>query len=476
MSRALLPHIDRRSFIKLSAVASLTLLVGCGSDDSPTDNTTNQKLLPIPELLQPDIIGNVKHYNLTIKESKHQFFDEAKTDTYAINGTYLAPTIKVIDGDEVSINFKNSLNEATTMHGHGMHVPAKMDGTPHQVIEPDKSWSARYRVKQKAATNWYHPHFMGKTADHVYKGLAGFIVVEDEESRALDLPDRYGIDDIPLVLQDRRFVNSQFDYTPTMQEVMRGYIGDTFIVNGAIKPTFEAEAKEIRFRLLNGSNSTVYELGFSDNRSFNQIATDNALLESPVALNRVTLSPGERAEIVVDFSGDLGKSVDLYEYKNSKTFLQIDIKKQATATTSLPNKLTSLVKLNPLNSATSRTFTLSGRMGSFQINGKSMDIDRIDEVVPLNAIEIWEVKNSMMVDHNFHIHATHFMIIERNGNSAGVAANERGYKDTVYIKGGESVKFIVKMVDYTDTKIPYMYHCHFLEHEDRGMMGQFVVT
>ncbi len=103
-------------------------------------------------------------------------------------------------------------------------------------------------------------------------------------------------------------------------------------------------------------------------------------------------------------------------------------------------------------------------------------MSRIDEEIPLDQIEIWEVTNSMMIDHNFHIHATHFMIIERNGSSANVAKNEKGYKDTVYLKGGESVKFIVKMTDYKDSEVPYMYHCHFLEHEDRGMMGQFTVV
>ncbi len=476
----------RRSFIQLSVIVSMWMFSGCGSDSSSTDSTNSKNSLPIPDLLQPIEIDGVKHFDLTIKESEHQFFDGAKTDTYAINGTYLGPTIKVENSDEVSINFTNQLNEATTMHGHGMHLPANMDGTPHQVIEPTKSWSARYRVNQKACTNWYHPHFMGKTADHVYKGLAGFIIVEDSESKDLDLPSRYGIDDIPLVLQDRRFKNNQFDYNPTMQEVMRGYIGDTFIVNGAIEPTFEVENKEIRFRLLNGSNSTVYELGFSDNRTFSQIATDNALLESPVTLNRVTLSPGERAEIVVDFSSDLGKNINLYEYKNSKTFLKIDINKEASTTTSLPNSLTSLVKLDPDKAVKERQFILSGggmgnmgntnSMDMFKINGKSMDMNRIDEVVPLGDIEIWEVVNSMRVDHNFHIHATHFMIIERNKSSENIAENEKGYKDTVYIKGGESVKFIVKMVDYADENTPYMYHCHFLEHEDRGMMGQFTVV
>ncbi len=474
--------MQRRDFIKLSTIASTWVFTGCfmaghnsayeGGNSTPLDN-----LLPIPELLKPREIDGVKHFDLTIHRSKHSFFDGTKTDTYAINSTYLGSTIKVSNGDEISLNFTNQLSEPTTMHGHGMHLPPDMDGTPHQIIYPNRTWSARYRVRQKACTNWYHPHLLGKTADHVYRGLAGFIIIEDDESRSLNLPSRYGIDDIPLVLQDRKFANNQINYKPGMMEIMRGYIGDTFIVNGVIEPTFEAESKEIRFRLLNGSNSTVYNLGFSDNRNFYQIATDNSLLESPISLDRVTLSPGERAEIVVDFSNDFGSKIKLYEYRYGKTFLNIDINKRATSTSTLPSTLTSLDNLNPSDAVKTRKFVLGGGMMSdFTINGKSMAMDRIDEVVPLGDIEIWEVINSMNIDHNFHIHATHFMIIERNGSSLNVFENEKGYKDTVYLRGGESVKFIVKMVDYADKNIPYMYHCHFLEHEDRGMMGQFIVV
>lgn len=476
--------MKRRSFIKLSLIASIWILTGCtnrhnSSSGSSTIGDIKSGSLPIPELLEPTIKNGVKHFDLFIKEAKHSFFENIQTDTYAINSTYLGPTIKIKNGDEVSLNFKNKLRESITMHGHGMHVPPTMDGSPHQIINPDQTWSARYKVNQKACTNWYHPHLMGKTAEHVYKGLAGFIIIEDEEILALDLPNRYGEDDIPLVLQDRKFQNSQIYYNPTRMEIMEGYIGDIFITNGAIEPTFDAENKEIRFRVLNGSNSTVYKLSFSDSRAFYQIATDNSLLEKPISLTTLTLSPGERAEIVVDFSNDFGSTLMLKELNHNKTFLKIDINKQATTTTNLPQILTtSLDKLDQTKAVKTRQFTLGGgMMGSdFTINDKSMDMSRIDEEIPLDQIEIWEVTNSMMIDHNFHIHATHFMIIERNGSSANVAKNEKGYKDTVYLKGGESVKFIVKMTDYKDSEVPYMYHCHFLEHEDRGMMGQFTVV
>jgi len=193
-------------------------------------------------------------------------------------------------------------------------------------------------------------------------------------------------------------------------------------------------------------------------------------------MSRVVLSPGERAEIVVDLSNDTGASFTLHEYRNNKTFMTINVNKSATAITSLPNALTTLDTIDLSQVTRTRPFTLDIVNGVFTINRKAMDMNRIDEVVPLGDTEIWEVTNMMGMDHNFHMHATHFRVIERNGSAANVLENEKGYKDVVYLKGRESVKLLIKMTDYTDETVPYMYHCHFLEHENNAMMGQFTVV
>ncbi len=478
--------MERRTFLTLSSVTALYVLSGCGGSTGTMNDTTPggenpggggtpaAGTLPVPTLLKPTDRNGTQHYDLNIIESTHTFFEGTDTQTYAVDSSYLGPTLLLRNGDKVSINYTNMLNEKISMHGHGMHLPAKMDGTAHQEFLPGYSWSAEYTVKQKACTNWYHPHTLHKTAEQVYKGIAGLIIIEDSESDRLDLPKRYGEDDIPLVLQDRKFnADGQIVYTPSRQEIMRGYTGDTFIANGAIEPTFEAEAKEIRFRILNGSNSTVYELGFSDGRTFRQIATDNAFLESPVRMNRLVLSPAERAEIVVDFTGELNRALTLHEFNYGKTFVKINVSKNPASSTVLPARLTALDTLG--TAVNTRSFSLGGRMGNFTINGRSMDINVINETVSLGQTEEWTVTNTMNIDHNFHIHATHFRLVKRNGRT-NIAANEQGYKDTVYIPAGENVTFRVKMTDYTDAAIPYMYHCHFLEHEDNGMMGQFTVV
>ena len=436
--------------------------------------------LPIPELLRGTERGGIKHYDLNIVEAEHTFFEGIKTKTYAMNGTYLGPTLLLEKGTDVSINYKNRLSVETTMHGHGMHLAGNMDGSAHQPIAVNGTWSAKYTVNQTACTNWYHPHYLHQTAPHVYQGLAGILLIEDSESKSIDLPKRYGIDDIPLVLQDRFFTADKkaLDYSPSGMQLHDGYVGDTFITNGAIAPTFSAEAKEIRLRLLNGSNSTMYTLAFKRGTAFKQIASDNAFLETPVEMRQITLSPGERAEIIVDLTDRMDEQLILVDTMYNKTFLSINVNKASTATTVLPSVLTTLDPIpTPINR---RQFTLGmGGMGTFTINGKVMDMNRIDARLSRGDVEEWEIINGTGSNHNFHIHGTHFRVISRNGNPADVAENEKGYKDVVYLPPNERLKFIVEIPNdgvTADKNNPYMFHCHFLEHEDNGMMGQFTVS
>ncbi len=439
------------------------------------------KVLPIPPLASYTVQNGVKVFDMNIHASTTQLFTGINTRTYGVNRSILGETIRIHNGDQVKINWSNRLSEPTTMHGHGMHVPAIMDGGPKNKIQPNTTWQASYTVNQSASTNWYHPHLMGKTAEHVYMGLAGMIIVDDDNSDTIGLPKTYGVDDIPLIIQDKRFTSSkQIDYSPSRMEIMRGYTSSTMLVNGAITPYVNVKDSWIRFRVLNASNSSLYDLVFSDSRSFKQIATDGGLLEKPVTLNHLLLTPGERAEILVNFSGDLGSSIVLKENRQNIDMMNININSASAGVNVIPSKLNTLVRYPLSKAKRTRNFVLNrigrGPNGHMAINGKTMNINRIDEVVPINSVEIWNITNSMGMEHNFHIHATHFQIIERDGSSANVSANEKGYKDVVHVPPFSSVKVIVKMEDYIDSKNGYMYHCHFLEHEDDGMMGQFTVV
>src|SRR3546814_800225 len=206
-------------------------------------------------------------------------------------------------GETVRINVTNRLTEPATLHWHGFHLPASADGGPHQPIEPGETWSPSFEVKQRASLFWYHSHTHRQTGPQVCHGLAGPIYVRDEASERLDLPNDYGIDDIPLIIQDRAFnTDGSFAYSTSMMNLMMGVTGDTLLVNGTIAPVFEAKSERLRLRLLNASNARFYRFGFDDGRRFHQIASDGGLLPQPHQPSSIELAPAERPELLVDVS------------------------------------------------------------------------------------------------------------------------------------------------------------------------------
>ena len=499
--------MKRRDFLKslvgVSAVASVAIyakgmmggmmgggmmgnrggMMGRGFGGELKDLSSFFNPLKIPEQIHGTLKGGVQHFDLKMQLGMSEFFKGVETQTYGVNGSYLGPTIRLRVGQKVSLNWHNSIGDEATMHGHGMHLPASADGTVHQTMRDGSSWSAKYLVKQEACTNWYHPHTMDKTATQVLMGLGGMIYIDDAHSLELPLPKRYGVDDIPLVFQDRQFTKSgYFSYPRSMMTTMHGYRGDVLLVNGTVAPYMEAEAGLLRLRLLNASNSRVYSFGI-DGKVVKLIAGDNSFLERAVNLNRVTLSPAERAEVVVDLSGMQGKKVYLKDYQSGAKVLEIRVTKKAKVASKVPAVLTKLEPVNLKKVVKRRKFTLSvAGPGRLLINGKSMNPRRIDEVVKKGDYEIWEVYNEpmgmgmMRMVHNFHMHGGHFRVLSRNGSSKNVKAWERGYKDTVMLEPSDRVELLVRHTDYSDAKVPYMYHCHILEHEDAGMMGQFTVV
>ncbi len=282
---------------------------------APTDFVNAQlpldNRLIIPPLLTPRLENGEKVFNLTVQQGTTEFVAGQRTTTLGFKGAYLGPTLRAHTGDKVRINVTNSLNDTTTVHWHGMHLPAAMDGGPYQLIAPGAMWQPNWTVTNQAATLWYHPHELGKTAEQVYRGLAGLFIIDDANSDGLNLPDQYGVDDIPLVVQDRKFDSAgQFVYQKSGSNANlpapAGMLGDTILVNGTRAPYVEVPQKLIRLRLVNGSDGRRYDFGFADHHAFDQIATDGGLLDAPVERTDLVLAPGERAEILVDLTGATG--------------------------------------------------------------------------------------------------------------------------------------------------------------------------
>ena len=488
-------RLTRRNLLRLLAGITLASLgaAGCtadgrlgGDDGQPVDTVGKVKFdrpLAIPPLApsRHDDQGR-RVFDLTAQSGQHQFLTGQPTPTWGFNGDYLGPTLRAKRGEQVRINVHNQLPETTTVHWHGMHLPASADGGPHQPIAPGGTWSPSWRIDQPAATLWYHPHPDGQTERHVYRGLAGMFILDDDQEAALALPRHYGVDDIPVIVQDKRF-----DHDGRLVEgehEATGLLGDTLLVNGTVGPRLKVTTEQVRLRLLNASTARIYNFGLADNRPFALIASDGGLLPATVHTDRVQLSPAERAEIVVavkpgervvlrSFPPELGTNRGMTQVaggQDSFDVLQLRAASTLARSTPPPARLVAVPRLDPAAAATTRSFRLEGR----EINGKSMDMDRVDEVVTADSTEVWEVTNQHIQPHTFHVHGVQFQVLDIGGTAPPPPLS--GWKDTVYLPPETPIRLIMRFGDYADPSQPYMFHCHLLFHEDMGMMGQYLVV
>ncbi|WP_248844359.1 multicopper oxidase family protein, partial [Streptomyces hirsutus] len=281
------------------AVGGLFAWLWTGAEVSTVGRTPFDNALAIPPLADSTVEKDgTRVFDLRMQAGETEFRDGKRTETWGFNGSYLGPTLRAERGEKVRVRVSNRLDEASSVHWHGMHLPARMDGGPHQMIAPGATWTPHWTVDQPAATLWYHPHPHGRTEEHVRRGLAGLFLLDDEKSARLPLPKRYGVDDLPVVVQDVRFDGARLAGDRGMLQ-NAGFLGDRTMVNGTLDPYREVRDELIRLRLVNASTARTYAFGFPDDRDFSLIGTDGGLLERPAAMDRVQLSPGERAEIVV---------------------------------------------------------------------------------------------------------------------------------------------------------------------------------
>ncbi len=440
-------------------------------------------------------------FDLNIHESSKQLVPGNQTVTGAINNeSFWGPTLFINKGDEVHIDVKNDLKESTTLHWHGMHLPAVMDGGPHQIIPPGTLWQPYWTMTNDAGTYWYHPHLHETTEAQITKGVGGLIIVKDAVESALPLPRNYGVDDIPIIMTSRNFVANQFS-------VGRAY-GDYMLTNGTMNAQITLPKQVVRLRFLNAEIERGYNLGIVNSsgitKTFYVIGNDGGLLNAPVAVTRLPVHVGERYEILVDLSGEtVGSTLDIKAYNsgqsnsfpggepgqtgqfgsalNNTTFNVLHINVGATTTnpiTAIPSTLANNTYFTAADAKVSRTVTISGGQpvgNPFVFDSSVFNINTINKIVNIDTTEKWTIVNSpnAVFGHSFHIHDVQFKIVSRSTGSVGTY--ESGWKDTFFISKGESVSFVCRFKDYADATHPFMYHCHFSQHEDDGMMGQFIV-
>jgi blue copper oxidase len=488
-------HSTRRSFLHDGAAIGL-ILSGLAP---PAAAALDERILPIPPLIEADRTGAAA---LTAAWGK-ALPTGASSGRGGFNGDYLGPTLRVRSGGDVQCAVRNALDEPTTVHWHGLLTPSAVDGGPHNLIRPGETWRPVLPIRQAAATLWYHAHPHPRTGVQVYAGLAGMMIVSDDSEGALGLPSEYGVDDLPLILQDRVFdADGALVYPLNPMSAMQGVRGDVILVNGARHPVARPPASWVRLRLVNAANARIFDLRFEDGRTFYWIGTDGGLLRAPLPARRLELAPGQRAEVLVDLSD--GRAATLSTGPDHNVAMGMGMMGQgrtgadriqplisfaprgpASRGKPLPTRLASWSAPDPARATRRRrlTLTMGGMMGgmmgrgmmgrgrggaSHGIDGRPFDMDRIDQRVRLGDTEIWEVSGEAM-RHPFHIHGVQFEVLSRDGRAAPL--HDQGRRDTIVL--GEPVELLVHFTQpATDT--PFMYHCHILEHEDGGMMGQYL--
>lgn len=476
-----------------------------------------------------DEYENSKKYRIVMKESEHCFSCYfPPTRIWGYDGLYPGPTIEAFKNIPTYVLWENQLPNKhflpydrtlhgtvddpevkTVVHLHGARVDSTSDGHPEawftkdfRVVGPEFNKKVyKYENYQSGTTLWYHDHAMGQTRLNVYAGLAGLYILRDELEERLNLPK--GEYEIPIMIQDKSFKKNGELFYPdkppfpveVYPSIVPGFFGNTIVVNGKLWPYLNVEPRKYRFRILNASNRREYILRMSNGERFTQIGTDGGLIESPVSLSTFKLMPAERIDLIIDFSKYKGEKIILMNDERTSPSQGIDTIMRFNVTKELKGKDLSVipemlrVEHGPNIDSVSKNRKLSfgaktdhyGRP-MLLIDDKTWS-DPTTEKVGFNSVEIWDLINPMPVAHPVHIHLVQFKLLWRrpfdvdNYNNTGKIVftgkeeppkdYERGFKDTIDSEPGKVTRIIMQFKGYSGN---YVWHCHFLEHEDHEMM------
>ena len=445
--------------------------------------------------------------------------------------TFQNPILRIERGARFSASLDNALSEPTVIHWHGLHTPANMDGHPRDSIAPGARFDYDFTVRNRGGTYWYHTHAHELTAKQAYNGLASFFLVDDDDQRklakALDL--KLGVTDLPVVIQDKQF-NAQgaLVYRPNAHEAMMGWLGDIVLANLTANAVHTVTPRTYRLRLLNGSNARIYRLAFVRGDTalpFVVIGTDGGLIERPETVTEAFLAPGERLDLLFDAAqaqpgdtvflkslafdpmeneGDAGAMGGMGKQDHQGmgqmmagmgssrlplgarfNVLKLSVTEGERAVTTLPAVLSQLKPIRT-DGALDRKIELSMEHMRFLINGRTFGMDEIAFEVQRGAVEVWSISNPAVgMPHPMHIHGFSFQVLERLNSppqwkaaarfGKGRAASDLGWKDTVLVWPGETVRIAIDFAHDFPGSQTYLFHCHNLEHEDAGMMVNFRV-
>jgi spore coat protein A len=456
--------------------------------------------LPVPRVLAPvRTDGTTDYYAMTQRVADAEILPGVRTPIWGYDGTFPGPTIVSRSGRRTVVNHRNELPVPVVVHLHGGRTRPEHDGYPIDLVLPVGGWSGghahhgqvslgqrdyEYPMDQRAATLWYHDHRMDYTGPAVWRGLAGFHLVRDDEEDALPLP--RGDRDLPLMICDRSFAADGALRYPSLpdrpgveEKYSPGVLGDVIVVNGVAWPVAEVRAARYRLRLVNTANARRFRLALdpppAGGNGFTQIGADGGLLDRPIARDAVEIAPGQRSDVVVDFAryrpGQVVTVVNEFGAGSTRPVLRFIVGAPAGDDSRVPERLSTMDHLDPARAAATRTFdfrraTIDGRTG-WTVNGKPFDPGYAAATPRLGDVEVWRLRSDF--HHPIHLHLVQFRVISRNGRAPGPF--DAGWLDTVDLRPAEEVQVVTRFTGYPGR---YVVHCHNLEHEDMAMMANFV--
>jgi spore coat protein A len=436
--------------------------------------------LPIPPVLAPvRTDATTDYYEITQRVTRLPILPGLQTEAWTYAGSWPGPTLVSRSGRRTVVRHRNELPDPVVVHLHGGHTPADSDGYPIHLIAPVGSTDYRtrdvatgyrdygYPLGQRAATLWYHDHAMGRTGPNVYRGLAGFHLVHDDEEDALPLP--RGDHDLPLMITDRSFgEDGGFRYRTAGH--MNGVLGDVVLVNGAPWPVHPVDRAPYRLRFLNASNARRYRLELDPQPpggdALVQIGSDGGLLARPVAHDAVDIAPAERFDVIVDF-GRYPAGTRVRLRNGRQNVMRFDVTGAKSEKATIPYALSQVPKLDPGRAVATRTFVFrQSANGTWTINNREFQPGRPLARPRLGTTEIWRFVTDF--HHPVHVHLDPFQVLSRDARGPG--AYDTGWKDTVDVRPAGAVEIVTRFSDYPGR---FMLHCHNLEHEDMAMMAEF---
>lgn len=495
---------SRRDALKLGGLgvmaAGALTLVGCSTPDTtggsaggassttaattPPAPSSGGLLLPTPiELRSTDGVLDVAF----VAAPAMVPWQDGTRYALTYNGISPGPTLRARPGDVINVTLRNELDEPTNLHTHGLHVSP--EGTSDNVfimIEPGQEFSYRYEIPSDhpSGTFWYHPHHHGNTAQQLFGGMAGAIIIDDEidDSGAM-----VNSSERMLILADPNIGDSPAVLDATMPERMQGRQGDAVLVNGVQSPTIAATTGTTeRWRIVNTSPSRFYNLTV-DGLTMVLVGTDQGRLRQPEPVDQIVLTPGQRAEVMVALTdpgtftlvttevdrGSMSGGTLVPPAGTVTALLSVEVTGTSGAQAPPPpSQLDGPDERVDLSVDSTRSMSLGGSgmgMRSLVIDGQSFDMDVVNITTTLGTTERWTITNPSMMDHPFHIHVWPFKVVERSDG----APLDPGWRDTVNVPAGGSVSILMPFEDISGRTV---YHCHILDHEDIGMMGVIEVV